>query len=102
LALQVVRRAIECALHPIKTEHKLRDIHAWMETLLELSIDTGEAIDDPATRMALADCYATGKAKPIAARLLALESSAVSRTRGKAAVYALERRLARVTRWHDY
>ena len=62
LALQVVRVALERALYPGTPLRELRDMHAWLETLLELAAEAGAAIENEETREGLRS-YSTGKAK---------------------------------------
>jgi hypothetical protein len=98
LAHQVVRRALERALHPGEPQRKLRDIHAWIETLHELSIEADEAIGDPLARDGLNRFPKGGKAAKSAQALLDL-APGNGMTRSAAAAHAIQARLARAGRW---
>jgi Family of unknown function (DUF6493) len=99
LGRQVVRRALERAMHPGTPLRKLRDVHAWIETLHELSIEAGEGIEDPLAREGLAQSLKAGKARKPAQALLDLASSEPRLHRSAAAVQAIRQRLARAERW---
>lgn len=99
LGRQVVRRALERAMHPATPLRKLRDVHAWIETLHELSIEAGEAIDDPVAREGLAQFLKAGKARKPAQALLDFASAEQAAHRAAAAAYAIRQRLARAERW---
>jgi hypothetical protein len=99
LGRQVVRRALERAMHPGTPLRKLRDVHTWIETLHELSIEAGEGIEDPLAREGLAQFLKAGKASKAAQALLDLASAEPQLHRSAAAVQAIRQRLARAERW---
>jgi hypothetical protein len=99
LGRQVVRRALERAMQPATPQAKLRDVHAWIETLHELSIEAGEAIEDPLAREGLAQFLKAGKARKPAQALLDLASAQSEAHRSAAAAHAIHQRLARAERW---
>jgi hypothetical protein len=99
LARQVVRRALERAMHPGEPQRKLRDAHAWIETLHELSIEAGEAIEDALARDGLARFLKAGKAAKPARALLDLRPTEGRTARSEAAVHAIRQRLQRAERW---
>ena len=99
LGRQVVRRALERAMQPATPQAKLRDVHAWIETLHELSIEAGEAIEDPLAREGLAQFLKAGKARKPAQALLDLASAQPEAHRSAAAAHAIHQRLARAERW---
>jgi Family of unknown function (DUF6493) len=99
LGRQVVRRALERAMHPATPQSKLRDVHAWIETLHDLSIEAGAAVEDPLTREGLAQFLKAGKARKPAQALLDLASAQSEAHRSAAAAHAMRRRLARAERW---
>ena len=101
-ALLVVRAALARALYRGTPKRELRDMHAWLETLLELAIEAGEAIEDPKTRDGLRGYLAGGKAKKPAQALLDLKPSKSRFVRAFAAVHALRSRIARAERWHEW
>jgi hypothetical protein len=96
---QVVRRALERAMHPVTPLRKLRDVHAWIETLHELSIDAGEATNDPLAREGLAQILKAGKSRKPAQALLDLASAEPGTHRTAAAAHAIRQRLVRAERW---
>jgi hypothetical protein len=100
----VGRRAMEGgALAPLRVRNtpqaKLRDVHAWIETLHELSIEAGEAIEDPLAREGLARFLKAGKARKPARALPDLASAQSEAHRSAAAAHAIHRRLTRAERW---
>jgi Family of unknown function (DUF6493) len=99
LGRQVVWRALERAMHSATPLRKLRDVHAWIETLHELSIEAGEAIDDPLAREGLAQFLKAGKSRKPAQALLDLASVELRAHRAAAAAHAIRQRLARAERW---
>jgi hypothetical protein len=99
LGRQVVRRALERAMHPGEPQRKLRDVHAWIETLHELSIEAGEAVKDPLAREGLAQVLKSGKSRKPAQALLDLASAQSEAHRAVAAAHAIRQRLARAERW---
>jgi hypothetical protein len=99
LGRQVVRRALERAMHPGEPQRKLRDVHAWIETLHELSIEAGEAVKDPLAREGLAQVLKSGKSRKPAQALLDLASAHSEAHRTVAAAHAIRERLARAERW---
>jgi hypothetical protein len=99
LARQVVRRALERTMHPGEPQRKLRDVHAWIETLHELSIEAGEAIGDPLARDGLARFLKGGKGAKPAQALLDLPLSDGGPVRSAAAVHAIRQRLGRAEGW---
>jgi hypothetical protein len=99
LARQVVRRALERAMHPGEPQRKLRDVRAWVETLHELSIEAGESIEDPQARDGLAGLLKGGKAAKPAQALLDLELADGRTVRSGAAAHAIRQRLRRAEGW---
>ena len=99
LARQVVRRALERAMHPGEPQRKLRDVHAWVETLHELSIEAGELMEDPQARDGLARFLKGGKGAKPAQALLDLRLAEGRTVRSGAAVYAIRQRLRRAEGW---
>jgi Family of unknown function (DUF6493) len=99
LALLVVRRALERSLHPGEPLRALRDVHAWIETLLELSMEAGEAVTDPLARTGLTGSLGSTKAAKPARAVLALAPVTARATRNRAAVHALQQRVSRAERW---
>jgi hypothetical protein len=100
--LAVATLAREHALagrHPGEPERKLRDPHAWVETLHELSIEAGEAIEDPLARDGLVRFLRGGKAAKPAQALLDLRLSDGRTVRSGAAVHAIHQRLRRAEGW---
>jgi Family of unknown function (DUF6493) len=102
LALLVVRSALARALYDGTPTRELRDMHAWLETLLELAIEAGEAIEDPETRAGIRSYLDRGKARKLARALLDLEASKSRLVRTSAAVRALGSRIARAERWRTW
>ena len=91
-------------MHPGEPQRKLRDVHAWIETLHELSIEAGEAIKDPLARDGLARFLKGGKgARKPAQALLDLGPgdgrTVRSTVRSGAAVHAIRQRLRRAEGW---
>ncbi len=100
LALQVVRVALERALYPGTPTRELRDMHAWLETLLELTAEAGAAIEDEKTRDGLGSYLAGGKAKRTARTLLDTRPlPSCGAAREAAAIHAGRSRIARAERW---
>jgi hypothetical protein len=99
LALLVVRRALERSLHPGEPLRALRDVHAWIETLLELSMEAGEAVADPLSRTGLTGFLGSTKAAKPARAVLALAPVKARTVRNRAVVHALEQRVSRAERW---
>lgn len=99
LALLVVRAALTRAVYRGAPKRELRDMHAWLETLLELTIEAGEAIEDLNTRDGLRPFLEGGKARKAAQALLDLKPSKSRSVRAAATVQALESRIARAERW---
>jgi hypothetical protein len=99
LAALSVRHAIERALYPGEPLRPLRNMHAWLEVLLELCVEAGAAIDDGQCRQGLEQHCSGGKAKTIARKLLALEPDGQQLHRNSAAAQAVEIRIARAERW---
>ena len=94
-----MRVALERALYPGTPLRELRDIHAWLETLHELSIEAGEAVKDPLAREGLAQVLKSGKSRKPAQALLDLASAHSEAHRTVAAAHAIRERLARAERW---
>ncbi len=99
LALLTMRRAFERALHPGTPNGKLRDMHAWLEILLDLSVEAGAPIEDPLARRSVAAYQDGGKAKNAARTLLELKPPQCHAARTSAAVHALRQRVMRGERW---
>jgi Family of unknown function (DUF6493) len=99
LARQVVRRALERAMHPGEPQRNPRDVHAWIETLHELSIEAGEAIEDPLAREGLARFLKAGKAGKPAQALLDRTPGGSGMARSAAATHAVRSRLGRANLW---
>lgn len=99
LAAQTIRRAIERAVYPGKPQKPLRNMHAWLEVLMELCVACNEAIEDPGAREGLKQHFTSGKASKLARELLKLEPGKSSEHRQAAAAFALEHRIARAERW---
>jgi hypothetical protein len=75
LALAVMRRAFERSLHPASSPFELRDLHAWLEILLELSTEMGVPITDRSARDGIDARATAGKAKAIGKALVDLDES---------------------------
>jgi hypothetical protein len=99
LGLLVVTVALERALQPGVPKHPLRDMHAWLETLLELSIELGREIENPDTREGIRRFLGSGKAGKPAQALLKLKASKSVNAHRRAALHALRARSARAERW---
>jgi hypothetical protein len=99
LALLAVRRAIERALHPGEPHRKLCNLHAWLELLLELCSEAGEALSDALAREGIAVLAKAGKAKSAARDVLSVASGPNERLRAAAACYAVRQHSACATRW---
>jgi hypothetical protein len=99
LALQVVRVALERALYPGAPIRDLRDMHAWLETLLELTAEARAAVEDEETRGGLRSYLAGGKAKKAAKALLEMKPLPSQGARDATAVHAATSRIARAERW---
>jgi hypothetical protein len=99
LGLLVVTVALNRALQPGTPKHPLRDMHAWLETLLELSTELGRALENEATREGIRVFLGKGKADKPAQALLTLKSSNTSKAQTRAALHALRHRTARAERW---
>lgn len=95
----VVTVALERALQPGVPRHPLRDIYAWLETLLELSIELGREIENADTREGIRRFLGNGKAGKPAQALLALKASNSRDAQTSAALHALRGRSARAERW---
>jgi hypothetical protein len=98
LALAVMRRALERALHAPTSAFELRDLHAWLEMLQELCVEAGAGIEDPLAREGIEARAPSGKAKKAAEALLDLRPAKGSDS-GAAARCALRARIARAERW---
>jgi hypothetical protein len=98
LHAQAVRQILEAALAIGETDPP-RDLHALMELLHELCVETGEAVTDPRTRAFLSGIKGGGKAAKLAKTLLALQETDTLPHRRAAAVAALRGRLERAERW---
>jgi hypothetical protein len=95
---QVLRTFLEKALAG-DWEAPPRDIAAFYEVLLELCIESREAITMEALRTSLEAIAGGGKTKKLAGQLLALEAGDNATIRRGAAHKAFEARIARVERW---
>jgi hypothetical protein len=98
LHAQAVRLALERALS-LGNAKPPRDVHAPMELLHELCVESGEAITIPDTRAFLATIKGSGKAAKLAKTLLALKESDPLPHRRTAAAIALAGRVKRAERW---
>jgi hypothetical protein len=74
-------------------------MHAWLETLLELSIELRREIRDPDAREGIRRFLGNGKADKPAKALLALKAAGSLEARTSAALWALRERAARAERW---
>ena len=99
LASFCIQHALQRALHPGEPQRPMRNMHAWLEVLLELSVDAGAAIDDELCREGLERHFNSGKAKTIARKLLGLKPNNPERHNAAAAAVALDGRIARAERW---
>jgi hypothetical protein len=99
LGLLLVRVALERALQPGVPKHPLRDMHAWLETFLELSIELGREVENPDTREGIRRFLGNRKAGRAAQALLALKASNSRDAQRSAALHALRGRSARAERW---
>jgi len=100
LHTQVVRNALERALC-IGPEIRPHNIHNPLELLLNLCIETEEAITDARCRAYLKSVTGNSRAARQARQLLALEAGNPRPYRRAAAVVALRGRLARAERWAE-
>lgn len=98
LHAQAIRQVLE-RLVDLGSANPPRDIHALMELLHELCVETGEAVTDPRTRDYLASIKGGGKAAKLAKTLLALEEGDPLPHRRAAAALALTGRIERAERW---
>jgi Family of unknown function (DUF6493) len=99
LGLLVVTVALERALQPGEPKYPLRDMHVWLETLLELSIELGRGVENADTREGIRRFVGNGKAGKPAQALLALKASNSRNAQASAALHALRRRSERAERW---
>lgn len=99
LGLCVMTAALERALYPGTPKHPLRDMHAWLETLLEFSVKLGRSIENAEARAGIGQFLGSGKAGKAAKALLALKASINSEECMSAAQHALRNRIARAKRW---
>ncbi|MFZ4532222.1 MAG: DUF6493 family protein, partial [Alsobacter sp.] len=99
LALLVIRRALERALHSGQPQIDLQDLHAWIECLYELCAEACEAVWDPAARNGIQTLAKAGKSKTAARSVLALDFGPNHRLRRDAAHHALSHRIKRAGRW---
>ena len=98
LHAQAIRQVLE-RLVDLGSANPPRDIHALMELLHELCVETGEAVTDPRTRDYLSGIKGGGKAAKLAKTLLALEETDPLPHRHAAAALALAGRVERAERW---
>jgi len=99
LALLVIRRALERALHSGQPQIDFQDLHAWIECLHELCTEAGEAVSDPEARNGIQALATAGKSKAAARAVLALDFRPNHRLRRDAAHHALSHRIKRARRW---
>jgi hypothetical protein len=99
LGLLVVTVALERALQPGVPKRPLRDMHAWLEILLELSIELGRGIENADTRAGIRRFLDSGKDGKPAQALLALKALESRNPQTRAALHALRHRSARAERW---
>jgi hypothetical protein len=100
LALLVMMTSLERAMESGMPKHPLRDMHAWLETLLEFSIELGCAIENPAAREGIHGLLGKGKADKPAQALLGLKASNARNAQIRAAaLHALRGRTERAERW---
>lgn len=99
LALMVMARAFERSLRAHEFGMEPRDLNAWLETCLELCVEAGRAVEDPAARVGIDTRALVGKAKATGKALLALAPGKAAALAHAAAVHALRQRLARAERW---
>ena len=94
---QIMRRFLETALAGT-TAKPPRDIAAFLEQLLELCVESQEAVA-PALAEELTGFPGSGKAAKLARKLAALKPGNPTASRRAAAEAALKHRLARAARW---
>jgi hypothetical protein len=99
LHAMIIRKALQRAIYPGEPQRPLKNMHAWLEILHELSVETGEAIEDALARDGLVTHFKTGQARKLAKVLLDLKSSGSTDHRTAAIAHALEHRIARAERW---
>lgn len=99
LHAMVIRKALQRAVYPGEPQRPLRNMHAWLEVLHELSVEAGEAIEDAQACDGLIVHFKTGQAKKLAKVLLDLKSSDSTDHRTAAIALALEHRITRAERW---
>jgi hypothetical protein len=98
LLAQAVRQALEGAL-ALGDAKPPRDLHALMELLHELCVESGEAVTHPGARDYLAAIKGGGKAAKLAKTLLAMEEAEPLPHRRAAAALGLAGRVERAERW---
>lgn len=98
LHAQAIRQTLEGVL-ALGQATPPRDIHALMELLHELCVETGEAVSKQETRDYLSGIKGGGKAAKLVKTLLALEEDNPLPHRRAAAAIALAGRLERAERW---
>ncbi|HMB47936.1 MAG TPA: DUF6493 family protein, partial [Afifellaceae bacterium] len=92
-------KALEHAMRGGVPLRPFRDLHAWLDLLLELLTETGEAIEDEMTKAFLKSLSGSSKAAKTARKLLAQKTGDTERIRDAAILYAIEMRLHRAERW---
>ncbi|HMB75787.1 MAG TPA: DUF6493 family protein, partial [Kiloniellaceae bacterium] len=96
---QLLRRFLETALAGSAAKPP-RDVGAFLELLLELCVESGEAVA-PALATELAGFPGSGKAAKLARKLAKLKPGEPAAARRAAAAIALTHRLARAARWQS-
>jgi hypothetical protein len=96
--LPAVRRAVERALQPGNPQRKLRDLHTWLELLLELCTEAGEAVSAPLAREGIAVLAEAG-AKSAARAVLSVACGPNERLHTAAARYVVGHRSTPARRW---
>jgi hypothetical protein len=74
-------------------------MHAWLETLLEFSVELGRSIENADARAGIGHFLGSGRAGKAAKSLLAIKASTYPEKCMSAAQYALRNRIARAKRW---
>jgi hypothetical protein len=74
-------------------------LHALLELLKELLVETGQRVDDPGVRVALGGLPSSGKTGRLARDILALEATNPRSSRAAALARALSSRVERGGRW---
>jgi hypothetical protein len=74
-------------------------LHALLELLKELLVETGQQVDDPEVRAALGRLPSSGKTGRLVRDILALEATNASSSRAAALARALSSRVERGERW---